>query len=161
MVWGAGEGGVWPGGSIALDHVLLFPQAPTRVFTKPAPAALLGGPAWLSFSKPVSLGGLPPHHSSWVLMSAAGEAVSQHSCRLCSAPTQERALPGMASSDPTPMGRQGKRSSGRPWPGSWSRCATLGGPRLQLGIGEAWTWKSGGPFKGHLVQSHGEKREVL
>lgn len=32
-----------------------------RVFTKSAPAALLGGPAWLSFSKPVSLGGLPPY----------------------------------------------------------------------------------------------------
>lgn len=91
-------------------------------------------------------------------MSAAGEAVSQHSCRLCSAPTQERALPGMASSDPTPMGRQGKGSSGRPWPGSWSRCATLGSPRLQLGSEEAWTWKSGGPFKGRLVQSHGKER---
>lgn len=89
-----------------MGHVLLFPQAPTGVFTKPATAALLGGPAWLSFSKPVSLGGLPPLRSSWVLRSAAGEAVSQHECRLCSAPAQERALPGMASSDPTPMGRQ-------------------------------------------------------
>lgn len=57
-------------------------------------------------------------------MSAAGKAVSQHRCGLCSGPAGERALPGVASSDPTPVGRQ---------------VVILGGPGRVYGVGvQAW-----------------------
>lgn len=72
-----------------------------------------GRSSWLSFRKPVSLGGLPPHPA------AGAEVSSRRSCKSARAQVvlganTERALPGMASSDPTQWGGQARGHRGGP-----------------------------------------------
>ena len=85
------------------DYPLPLQRCLPGVFTKPALTAQLGGPSWRRFSKPVSLGGLFSHHKQM-----GADVSSRQSCKsalmgvVLGGPMEERALPGMASSDPHP-----------------------------------------------------------